>query len=71
MSEYDAALTAAALFNRSEAAKLVLTGPDAPMFLGNLCTNDIKNLPLGGGCEAMLDCAGVQAAFESAIGLPT
>ena len=22
------------------------------MFLGNLCTNDIKNLPLGGGCEA-------------------
>jgi 3-hydroxyacyl-CoA dehydrogenase len=25
---------------------------------------------LGGGCETMLHCAGVQAAFESAIGLP-
>ena len=37
---------------RRPPAKLVLTGPDAPMFLGNLSTNDIKNLPLGGGCEA-------------------
>jgi 3-hydroxyacyl-CoA dehydrogenase len=25
---------------------------------------------LGGGCELMLHCAGVQAAFESAVGLP-
>jgi folate-binding protein YgfZ len=50
--DYQAALSGAALFDRSEAGKLVLTGPDAPMFLGNLSTNDIKNLPLGGGCEA-------------------
>jgi len=49
--DYTAALTAAALFDTSAAGKLLLTGPDAPMFLGNLCTNDIKNLPLGGGCE--------------------
>jgi folate-binding protein YgfZ len=50
--DYTAAITAAALFDTSAAGKLELTGPDAPMFLGNLCTNDTKNLPLGGGCEA-------------------
>jgi folate-binding protein YgfZ len=50
--DYIAAITAAALFDTSSTGKLVLTGPDAPMFLGNLSTNDIKNLPLGGGCEA-------------------
>ena len=50
--DYQAALAGAALFDRSAAGKLLLTGPDAPMFLGNLSTNDIKNLPLGGGCEA-------------------
>lgn len=50
--DYTATITAAALFDTSTAAKLELTGPDARMFLGNLCTNDIKNLPLGGGCEA-------------------
>lgn len=49
--DYAAATTTAALFDTSAAAKLLLTGPDAPMFLGNLSTNDIKALPLGGGCE--------------------
>jgi folate-binding protein YgfZ len=51
-TDYAAATTSAALFDTSGAAKLLLTGPDAPMFLGNLSTNDIKSLPLGGGCEA-------------------
>jgi folate-binding protein YgfZ len=50
--DYSAAISSAALFDTSAAGKLLLTGPDAPMFLGNLCTNDIANLPLGGGCEA-------------------
>jgi tRNA-modifying protein YgfZ len=49
--EYAAATTAAAVFDTSRAGKLQLTGPDAPMFLANLSTNDIKALPLGGGCE--------------------
>jgi folate-binding protein YgfZ len=49
---YQAAVTSAALFDRSDAGKLLLTGPDAPPFLGNLSTNDTMNLPLGGGCEA-------------------
>jgi folate-binding protein YgfZ len=52
--DYTAAVSAAAIFDTSSVGKLLLTGPDAPMFLGNLSTNDTKNLPLGGGCEAYL-----------------
>ncbi|HEY2909687.1 MAG TPA: glycine cleavage T C-terminal barrel domain-containing protein, partial [Gemmataceae bacterium] len=52
MSEYEVATTGAALFDISDAAKLELTGPDVPMFLSNLCSNDIKNLPAGRGCPA-------------------
>lgn len=52
MSGYESALTGAALFEITGAAKLELTGADVPMFLGNLCTNDIKNLPPGRGCPA-------------------
>ncbi len=50
--DYTAAISTAALCDITPTGKLELTGPDAPMFLGNLCTNDTKNLPLGGGCEA-------------------
>ena len=50
--DYQAACTTAALFDVSTVGKLLLTGTDAPLFLSNLCTNDTKNLPLGGGCEA-------------------
>jgi tRNA-modifying protein YgfZ len=53
-SEYQAALTATAVFDTSATAKLELSGPDAPKFLHNLCTNGIISLPLGGGCEAYL-----------------
>ncbi|WP_439626284.1 glycine cleavage T C-terminal barrel domain-containing protein [Gemmata sp.] len=52
--DYAAAVSSAALFDTAAAGKLLLTGDDAPMFLGNLSTNDTKNLPLGGGCEAYL-----------------
>ena len=51
-AEYETALAAAVLFDRSHQGKLELSGKDAPSFLHNLSTNDIKNLPLGGGCEA-------------------
>jgi folate-binding protein YgfZ len=50
--EYDSARTGASLFDVSNSGKLELTGPDAPNFLHNLSTNDVLNLPLGGGCEA-------------------
>lgn len=62
--DYTAAITTAAVFDTAEAAKLVLTGPDAPMFLGNLSTNDTKNLPLGGGCEAYFCDARAKVKFQ-------
>lgn len=67
MSDYDAAITFAALFDTSAAAKLVLTGLDAPMFLNNLCTNDIANLPLGGGCEAYFCDPRAKVQFQAWI----
>ena len=50
--EYQQTLTAASLFDVSNRGKLEVAGPEAPQFLHNLSTNDISNLPLGGGCEA-------------------
>ena len=52
MTEHETARAGAVLFDRSAQGKIELTGKDAPSFLHNLSTNDIKNLPLGGGCEA-------------------
>ena len=66
-SDYVAATTSAALFDTSAAAKLVLTGPDAPMFLGNLSTNDVQNLPLGGGCEAYFCDPRAKVKFQTWI----
>src|SRR5947209_7133549 len=51
-AEYRTTLDGASLFDVSHRGKLELNGPEAPAFLHNLCTNDIINLPLGGGCEA-------------------
>jgi folate-binding protein YgfZ len=66
-ADYTATLTGAGLFDTSSAAKLELTGPDAPMFLGNLCTNDVKNLPLGGGCEAYFCDPRAKVQFQTWI----
>ncbi len=49
--EYNATRTGAGLFDQSHHGKLEVAGDDAPSFLHNLSTNDIDNLPLGGGCE--------------------
>ena len=66
MSDYDAAISAAAVFDRSDTAKLVLSGPDAPMFLGNLCTNDIKSLSTF-GCEAYFCNPQAKVQFQTWI----
>lgn len=50
-AEYEAAHARAVLFDRSSAGKLLLTGDDVPKFLHNLGTNEIEDLPVGGGCE--------------------
>ena len=45
---------AAALFDLSDHGKIELAGPDARIFLHNLCTQDVKDLPVGSCCEAFL-----------------
>lgn len=42
------------LVDFSTRGKIELTGEDRAKFLHNLCTNDIKGLTAGSGCEAML-----------------
>jgi len=41
----------AMVFDRSPRAKIELTGPHAAPFLHNLCSNDVKGLAVGDGCE--------------------
>lgn len=55
--EYRAARESAALFDLSARSKIELRGKDAVIFLHNLCTNDIKNLPVEMACEAFLTTA--------------
>lgn len=62
-AEYLAATTGAAIFDYSHAAKLQLTGKDAPGFIHNISTNDIKGLPLGAGCETYFCDARAKALF--------
>jgi folate-binding protein YgfZ len=53
-AEYRQTVASCSLFDRSSRGKVELTGSEASAFLHNLSTNDINNLPLGGGCEAYL-----------------
>jgi len=55
--QYDLACSKVALFDLSTRTKVELLGPEAGMFLHNLCTNDVKNLAEGAGCEAFLTTA--------------
>jgi folate-binding protein YgfZ len=54
VQEYQAALECAALFDLGAHSKIELTGRDAREFLHNLCTQDIKALPVGETREALL-----------------
>lgn len=54
LAEYQQAREKAVYFDVSQRGKIELTGPDARSFLHNLCTNDIKKLTPGTGCEAFL-----------------
>jgi folate-binding protein YgfZ len=40
--------------DRSDRERLVISGPDRAKFLHNLCTNDVKRLTVGSGCEAFV-----------------
>ena len=52
--EYHAACQSAALFDFTRRVPLQLTGRDAAKFLNNFCTNKVKDLPVGQGCEAFI-----------------
>lgn len=53
-SEYAAACSSAALFDLSDRTQLEITGGDRAKFLHNFCTNDIRSLQPGQGCEAFV-----------------
>src|SRR5579862_2244532 len=52
--EYAAAVSEAALFDWSDHALIEITGSDRVTFLHNFCTNDVKGLAIGQGCEAFV-----------------
>src|SRR5882724_9262178 len=54
IAECAAARNWAVLFDISNRGLVELTGPDAAALLHNLCTNDIKKLTPGQGCEFFL-----------------
>lgn len=56
-NDYQAALEGATVFDLSDRGKIWLAGPDARAFLNNLCTQDVKNLPVGECREAFLTTA--------------
>lgn len=52
--EYAAATTAAALFDFSDRTLVELSGADRARFLHSFCTNDVKRLCSGQGCEGFV-----------------
>lgn len=54
LSQYQALTAGVGLADLSDRTQLELTGDDRASFLHNLCTNEIKKLPVGGGCEAFI-----------------
>ncbi len=62
VAEYDNARQNASLFDISHHGKIEARGADAASFLHNLCTNEVKNLPTGAGCEAFLTTAQAKIA---------
>ncbi|MBL8849002.1 MAG: folate-binding protein YgfZ [Planctomycetaceae bacterium] len=52
--QYRAATERAAMFDVSDSAMIEVTGRDRATFLHSFCTNDIKKLQPGQGCEAFV-----------------
>lgn len=68
LDSYQEACTGAVLFDLSLSTKVELAGPEARSFLHNLCTNDVKNLAEGAGCEAFLTTAKARVVAHVFIG---
>lgn len=54
LTAFQAALHGAAIFSLPGRTQIELTGTDRASFLHNFCTNHIKGLAVGQGCEAFL-----------------
>jgi folate-binding protein YgfZ len=52
--QYELATTHAAVFAMRDWTTLRISGADRASFLHNMCTNDIRGLPVGGQCEAFV-----------------
>lgn len=63
-AEDDALANAAGLVDLSARTRIELTGEDRAAFLHNLCTNEIRKLPSGAGCEAFLADARGRVLFH-------
>ena len=57
LADYRNACERAAVFDASARGRIVVSGPEAAFFLHNLCTNDIKDMPVEAGCELFLTTA--------------
>jgi tRNA-modifying protein YgfZ len=58
-SQYDALTRGAGVVDFSDRTQIEFTGADRAKFLHNLCTNAVRDLPAGRGCEAfVLDVKG-------------
>ena len=64
---YDATERGAALFDRSQASKIELAGPDARLFLHNLCSQDVKDLREGAGAETFLTTAKARVVAHGVV----
>ena len=53
-AEYEAAVDGCAMFDLSSRGHIELTGRDRQKLLHNFCTNDVRSLTPGTGCEAFL-----------------
>lgn len=62
-AEYRAAREGAALFDLSPTGKVEVAGADSQAFLHRICTNDLRELPVGAGVEAFFANATARALF--------
>ena len=53
-AEYQALTAGVGLVDFTERTQIELVGADRQTFLHNLCTNDVRRLTPGSGCEAFL-----------------
>jgi tRNA-modifying protein YgfZ len=54
LAEFNAGRTSAALFDVGDRSQIEVRGADRAEFLHNFCTNDVKRLSAGQGCEAFV-----------------